>query len=154
MSWFKNPLDFAEGLLDQVDKRVSSVVGPSSQDGDSEGVTGTTVRPGMSRSACVCAVVLHLSWLLTNTSVASITHAAVLFPCLATSSFSGTGCAAECTSGGTGLRYRPLDGAEGIVSVVSAKRRGLQTRRSLMWFTANVTASPKSAERYNANIDR
>ena len=60
------------------------------------------------------------------------------------------GPAAECTSGGTGLRCCPLDGAEGIVSVVSAKRKDLQTRRSLMWFTANVTASPKSAERYNA----
>ena len=74
MSWFKNPLDFAEGLLDQVDKRVSSVVGPSSQDGDSEGVTGTTVRPGMSRSACVCAVVR-------GNSAGTRSHSARSFEC-------------------------------------------------------------------------
>jgi hypothetical protein len=29
--WFKNPLDFADTLLDQVDKRVSSVVGATSE---------------------------------------------------------------------------------------------------------------------------
>lgn len=47
MSWFKNPLDFAEGLLDQVDKRVSSVVGPSSQDGDSEAPANHALRNGV-----------------------------------------------------------------------------------------------------------
>lgn len=47
MSWFKNPLDFAEGLLDQVDKRVSSVVGPSSHDGDSEAPAGHATSTGM-----------------------------------------------------------------------------------------------------------
>lgn len=56
MSWFKNPLDFAEGLLDQVDKRVSSVVGPSSHDGDSESPARPPVRPGVYPLVDVCVV--------------------------------------------------------------------------------------------------
>jgi hypothetical protein len=47
MSWFKSPLDFAEGLLDQVDKRVSSVVGSSSHDDDAEAPVTRTSKPGM-----------------------------------------------------------------------------------------------------------
>lgn len=52
MSWFKNPLDFAEGLLDQVDKRVSSVVGPSSNEDESERPKPASLPPGMFQRCC------------------------------------------------------------------------------------------------------